>query len=247
MDINRVIFDFCKLLTGRTSYLTEDSVRYYLFSCMLNQDPELNHYIMELPYNMMTQFTNGSVKVSTETLKSSDGIIRQELDLLYDGVNDIVCIEIKFHRHADVLQVKKKSAYAHTDAAGRIINDMRRLSIISSGVERKIRRLFVYLTDDEMNDYLSNNKGSKENEQYRKELASFYFSGGTFDCEKDKPNTFIKSANTSFKANQGPLAISAMKLLFITAIGIKCPSFQNGNSYISLFEINGTAPNQSLV
>lgn len=243
MDINRVIFDFSVLLTNRTNYLTEDSVRYCLFSCMLRQDGEIDHYTMEMPYYLMKQLTNERVIASTETLKAPSGIVRQELDLLYDdGENDIICIEIKFHRHVDLQQRKKESAYAHTDAAGRIINDMRRLALIKAGKDRVVRRLFIYVTDDEMNNYLSNNNGPKENEQYRKGLAAFYLNGGTFDCKSNggTPKTFVEAANSSFNAVQAPFTVTTTKLLNITACQLNCSSFQNGNCYISLFEINGS-------
>ena len=245
MDLNRLFYDFGDLLTRRTNYLTEDSVRYCLFSCMLRQDPLVDHYTMEMPYDLMSQTANSGIIASPGMLKESRGTFRQELDLVYDdGVSDIICVEIKFHRHTDILQGKKRSDYAHTDAAGKIINDMRRLAVINSAGQRVVRRLFVYVTDDEMHNYLSYKSKEKKNEVYRNSLSSFYADGGKFICNKNKGYiTFFDSANSSFgKTTATSFCVMATKRLFIEARQLNCPSFQNGNCYISLFEVfDGTS------
>ena len=246
MDINRLFYDFGDLLTRRTNPLTEDSVRYCLFSCMLRQDSLVDHYTMEMLYDLMTQTSKSSIIASTGMLKKSRGTFRQELDLLYDdGISDIICIEIKFHRHADILQEKKQSDYAHTNAAGSIINDMRRLAVINSAGQRTVRRLFVYVTDDEMHNYLSYKSKEKKNEAYRIGLSSFYIKGGQFDCNNGNatPKTFIDSANSSFfrDTKATSFCVMATKRLFIEARQLNCPSFQNGNCYISLFDVLANA------
>lgn len=167
MDIDKVFDTFCDKLKKRKELMTEDNVRYYWFVAMRDVEGntfDLNHYTMEFPYD------------TRAFSKSSLG--RKELDLLYDDGEECICMEIKFHRNPD-----EKSVYAHPDAAGSLFNDLIRLSIFRPGEayngarntldfqKRKVRRLFLYVTDAEMDAYLS---WKKEGNNYREELNLFY-------------------------------------------------------------------------
>lgn len=48
MDLCKLLDDFSSSLSSRSGILTEDTVRYWLYHHMLFQDPDLNHYTLEL-------------------------------------------------------------------------------------------------------------------------------------------------------------------------------------------------------
>ena len=178
--------------------------------------------------------------------KSTGKKLRQELDLYYDdGQGEIICIEFKFHRTGCV-----SSTFAHTDAAGRIINDLRRLQLIQASSNVPIKRLLVYVTDDEMHNYLANTAHSSQNKKYRTALSSFYQNGSLLcpvsSVPKIFPTTFYDCANSSFNGTS-TINISAVKVFDQSFSNPSCPSLLNGNCHISIFEIqsNTTKNNEN--
>lgn len=131
--------------------MTEDNARYYLFYSLVEHEIkeknfDLNHFVLE------KQYTNQESPLRPKGIINKDNS-NKELDLFYDdSKSNKFAFELKYHR-------KAKSTYAHTDEAGKIFNDLKRLSLIQS---KDIKKFFVYVTDDEMNKYLAgeNNKNS---------------------------------------------------------------------------------------
>ncbi|MBO4341422.1 MAG: hypothetical protein J5835_08355 [Bacteroidales bacterium] len=257
MNLNKLFNDFAKDLASRTSFLTEDSVRYLFYSEMLKQDPITDHYVMEVPFEMMRNtsfpYCLKTVQVSQpNTLTSSpSGKWLQELDMLYDvtnkstlseDINDqnddaknpIICIEVKFHRKSGLSTNRPEP-----EAAGRILNDMRRLQLLQPTADHSIIRLFVYVTDDDMHNYLSavNRSTGSFNPSFRIPLSQFYKNGGPFPVTlpPTMPPSFYTQANHSFNP-ASPFTISA-NMVFSRSIYTVCPVFLNGNCHISIFEI----------
>lgn len=191
--ITKIFHSFAGFLSERKEILTEDNVRYYLFYSLVKGDEDsnnfdLNHFILEKPY-----INKDAALWSNEILTKSNS--NKELDLYYDDKKeDKFAFEIKYHR-------KTKSTYAHTDEAGKIFNDLKRLSLIKN---KGIKKFFVYVTDDEMNKYLSWKKN--KNNTYRDALSKFYkaqigdeITKISFSADNtDIPKTFWSSANDSF-------------------------------------------------
>ena len=160
--------DFTNELASCNHYLSEDGLRYLFFDCMRRQDPNLNHYILELPFGQMTPSTSTIIPgANLSPLKKIKGLYRQELDLLYgDGNNEILCLEFKYHRRPS----NSKTAFDHTNAAGSLFNDLLRLQLINAvhlGI--RVRRLLIYVTDQVMDSYLSGSGDS-----FRNMLSCFY-------------------------------------------------------------------------
>lgn len=171
MNLQDVFNRFCASIVSRKGIMTEDNIRYYWFAAMRDVEGEtfdLNHYTMEYPYD---------TSVFEQTSMG-----RKELDLLYDDGKNSICMEIKFHRNP-----YPKSIYAHPDAAGSLFNDLIRLSKFKPGEVFKdssknelnlegriIRRLFLYVTDAEMDAYLCWDKKKHKKSNYREELDVFY-------------------------------------------------------------------------
>lgn len=159
MDLDKAFSLFISHLNARKGHLTEDGVRYYWFASMLEQDKNLNNYALELPYEKMKEssYHLSSAINSTEVHNAAD---RLALDFMYkdDSTNEVICMEIKFHRNGD-----SNSTYAHPDEAGKIINDMRRLQAINPSEGYRLRRLFLYVTDDEMADYFNKRSSAYRN------------------------------------------------------------------------------------
>lgn len=146
--------------------MTEDNIRYYWLATMLQEDSDLNNYTLEYPYG--------------------DKLKGKELDLLYQQGKQYFAFEIKFHRSTS------NSGFAHTEAAGKLINDILRLQSFNEG--QSPQRYLLYITDDEMDQYLNNNSNS-----YRKELQKFYMGAPMvlFDLDFTQqahpvPDTFLK-------------------------------------------------------
>ncbi len=231
MDINKVFSTFVSKLKERRGFLSEDNVRFYWFVSMLEQDPELNHFSLEEPYR---------------------GVIKghKELDLMYEKDGERFCIEIKFHRNSST------RTYAKPLAAGEIFDDICRLPHWEEPQNKdgkETRYLFLYVTDDEMHRYLSNNTaGQKNNSNYRNVLTDFYTLQKTasFECtfgEKEtRPEVFNKQALASF-GEAGSLHVP--KLVMIDRDDIDCPSDSlkkiqnktqdkdNFNCHIRLYEV----------
>ncbi len=219
MNINKVFSSFCKKLQERKGFLSEDNVRFYWFASMLEQDSELNHYSLEEPYPC--------------SLKG------KELDLMYESGDDMLCLEIKFHRHPK-REDSEQHAFPHTMSAGELFNDILRLPMWER-TGKRIRRLFLYVTDEEMHKYLC--KESK-GDSYREQLNNFYATGKSFLRGKqieisftEMPQTFKKSATSELEEQ---LIYEKIRVALLDAADFSCvsPSIQtNGNCHVRLYEI----------
>lgn len=202
--------DFSCELKNRSVHLTEDNVRYYLFACMLRQDSDLNNYMLELPYDSIRESEEYYLPIQIDHAFSVESS-RKELDMCYDNGVECLCIEVKFHRKSDATE----SATAKTENAGKVINDLRRLSVISKRNEcsTSVRRLFVYVTDADMHTYFT-----KGNDAYTAELRSFYEANigqaGSVDFSNvEPPKTFINNAARNCPKSIGnPLFFEFIKL-----------------------------------
>ena len=222
MELNTVFESFCTSIGERQAFLSEDNIRFYWFASMLKQDCDLNHYSLEEPY----VYLKG-----------------KELDLMYEDSKEIVCLEIKFHRH------KTKDAYAHTMSAGEIFDDLQRLPLWKKDKDFKkpVRFLFLYVTDKEMYDYLSFNSRMRQNSNYRNTLRTFYMAEkgtiitSTFKSKNiggDTPKVFFECACESFnKEERNSLTISNVLLLNRKTVKCNSCSLQTADCHISLYEI----------
>ncbi|MEE9442728.1 MAG: hypothetical protein V3V99_08680 [candidate division Zixibacteria bacterium] len=114
-------------------YTTEDSVRYTFYAALTERTTILPHnVVLELPHN---------------------AIEGAEVDTYISGNNgDKYVIEFKYYR-----QIPSGQNANRTQLAGRLIKDLSRLACFKPQEEdRKLVRLFVYVSDQEMNSYLSN-------------------------------------------------------------------------------------------
>lgn len=184
MNIQNVFNRFCLDLQNRRGIMTEDNIRYYWFAAMLREDDDLNHYTLEFPYKQLT-------------LSTKDNLEKEELDLLYDNKStDFFCFEMKFHRN------NTEQTFAKTSAAGSIFNDLQRLQQIANP---SARRLFLYVTDSVMNEYLLLSKRQNKNDDYDKLLNIFYATNDPADRDLSstitEPTTFIDRANKSLNPN----------------------------------------------
>lgn len=169
MVIGDVFRDFYSELGKRIGFLSEDNIRFYWFASMLKQDSDLNHYSLEKPY------PGGN----------------EELDLMYEDTDEIFAFEIKFHRH----QEGKSKELPTTESAGKIFNDLIRLPSWKPKTVtcKPIRYFFLYVTDNVMNEYLSESK--LLNKFYNLKVGSSF--KGSFlceDCGGDSPKTFFRNA-----------------------------------------------------
>ena len=131
---------------------------------------------------------------------------------MYEGMNEILCFEIKFHRNGS-----NKSEFPHTMSAGEVINDIFRLPQWAKvGINKPIRKFLLYVTDKEMHDYLSYKKTNVFSSQlYRNELKKFYDMAQNVTTSLNfnnvnAPKTFLSSATTSI----GTIGITNLSLLF---------------------------------
>lgn len=129
------VFDsFAALLRRRFStsiVTTEDSIRYTFFAALLDAGLKPHQTIQELPHPV---------------------IDRKEIDTwIPDYEGSEYFIEFKFDRVPSSGLTQNK-----TDRSGKLLNDMLRLAMVPSGVDKARRRLFVYLTDGGMHTYFTN-------------------------------------------------------------------------------------------
>lgn len=222
MNLNQLFCDFANGILSRTQRLTEDSIRYYFFNCMLRQDINLDHYVLEFPYALMKITNLGGIHINSNShLKNSSRGLGQELDLYHED-NEIICAEFKFHRGSG------KS----TARAGELFNDMRRLQLFSSPTKR-IHRLLVYITDDEMHKYLLWKSQLRSIPTLRAGLRDFYSTGGQFRYAVPiGKSTFYDNANKSF-SSKDPIDVTA-SLLFSLSSTHKLLN----NCHISVFEVS---------
>ena len=225
MNIQNVFNDFCKELTNRQEFLSEDNVRFYWFASMLKQDSTLNNFSLEEPY--------------WNTTINKD---RKELDLLYCDGHEYFCFEIKFHRHPST---NPNNSFAHTGAAGEIFNDLLRIPLWQPNSQQKlpIRRFFLYVTDNEMYNYLTNksNRNNQPNKGYRDELKKFYTipnSSSKIDFRGiGVPKTFKETALSALPSNL-PITIPQIKCVGSAKLSMKNNCLQgNTDCYVKLYEL----------
>ena len=187
--------NFDKLFNNHTS-LSEEDVRYALYLAFYKNIKKIENIYLEFPYDRLVP------NYSDIFRKNKNGVVN-ELDALIfnDNPNHDECylFEIKYHRR------KKNTTSNRTKRAGDILNDIERLHVISGIYNEKcipenvkIRKFFVYFTDDEMIDYYSENY--KKNcflDFYFKNQKTINFDKFTSNCS----NTFRDAARKSFNPN----------------------------------------------
>ena len=248
MDLCKLLDDFSSSLSSRSGILTEDTVRYCFYHHMLLQDPDLNHYTLELPYDSIRKGLCPNVRLvknhglntttSSNHNKKSEGKLNQELDMYYDNGLEQICVEVKFHRHAG-----NGSDFAHTMAAGQLINDFRRLQLLRpAGEGQNFKRVMLYVTDNEMRNYLMNTGSSPS--MYRSALTKLY-SKGLFSCQIDDPKTFRRYASKSFSEKTSSfkiisdIDITEMREVACPGCSSICPNIPaEKRLHIRLYEIS---------
>ena len=201
INFQKLMSEFANDISKRTGLLTEDSVRYYVFKAFLSQDSNLNNYTLELPYESITYDKKGNKYgvrlIKNDGLEKKNGKLDQELDLYHSNDGEPICMEIKFHRHPSDIN------FPMPQAAGSLFNDLRRLQLFSSTDGRKIRKLFLYVTDSLMDKYL---KGGGNG--YREALNNFYslidreyfeLSEKDFYTKKTKKDKVVLELSETFK------------------------------------------------
>ena len=248
MDLCKLLDDFSSSLSSRSGILTEDTVRYCFYHHMLLQDPDLNHYTLELPYDSIRKGLCPNVRLvknhglntttSSNHNKKSEGKLNQELDMYYDNGLEQICVEVKFHRHAG-----NGSDFAHTMAAGQLVNDFRRLQLLRPAREgQNFKRVMLYVTDNEMRNYLMNT-GSRPS-MYRGALTKLY-NEGLFSCQIDDPETFRRYATKSFSEKTSSfkiisdIDITEMREVACPGCSSICPNIPaEKRLHIRLYEIS---------
>lgn len=215
MNLKKVFDHFCEELQDRTEFTSEDTIRYYWLMSMLTQDHELNHYELESP---------------------SATLVNKELDLLYkNGTAESIAVEIKFHRNPS------NTTFACPDAAGSIINDLLRLQKFTLSSKRQ-RHLFLYVTDSEMDDYLSQRSG--QNAPYRPMLKQFYELAP--QASMSFPSTSTSTYGTKTFYNTAYYSLGSVPAIFscpdVQLIGkndftIKNRCFQGNMCHVRLYEV----------
>lgn len=232
MDLNTVLKEFARELESRSEHLTEDSVRYLYFACMLRADNALDRYVLELPYEAMGE-KESPLRVNKSMLRSKGSSLEHELDLFYNGDSTPICFEFKFHRNP----IKHK-VYAYTDAAGSIFNDIYRLGLIHSD-KNAVRRILVYVTDDAMHNYFTIARAASANEDYRNCLKEFYELpvGASCSGPADGPDTFIESSKRSLSDSYTP-TVFVVKVFNADFTNTKCSSLKEpGGCHIRVYEV----------
>lgn len=225
IDLDSSFCKFCESLKQRTGFLSEDNIRFYWFVSMLEQDKDLNHYSLEEPYG--------------EEMKG------KELDLMYETAEERLCIEIKFHRNGE-----KQSTFAHTMSAGEIFDDLQRLPQWNKKrvKDKPTRYLFLYVTDEEMNKYLTWKEDGERSNRYRYTLRNLYVAdkGRIPVCEfhseesnGDTPKTFLEHACGSYnKEGRNYLRMENILLLHkADDIVVNSKSVMKGKCNIRLYEV----------
>lgn len=230
IDFQKLMSEFAVDISNRTGLLTEDSVRYYVFKAFLTQDNILNNYTLELPYDSITFGKENPYHIQlpkNDGLERRNGKLEQELDLFNSNDGEPICMEIKFHRHPSDIN------FPMPQAAGSLFNDLRRLQLFSSTDGRKIRKLFLYVTDGLMDKYLKGG-GNGYREALKdfysvKERESFELSEKNFYTEKDEgvfelSETFKLASSKSFKEKSTWGVPLKLKLLWGNTDEIICES-----------------------
>ena len=184
------------ILFNKHTSLSEEDVRYALYLAFYKNIKKIENIYLEFPYDRLVP------NYSDIFRKNKNGVVNELDALIYnDNPNHDECylFEIKYHRR------KKNTTSNRTKRAGDILNDIERLHVISGIYNEKcipenvkIRKFFVYFTDDEMIDYYSENY--KKNcflDFYFKNQNTINFDKFTSNCS----NTFRDTARKSFNPN----------------------------------------------
>ena len=195
MNINDTLQCFSKLLLTRLSegvYCTEDSIRYTFFANLLHSaNLKPHHIVLEHPHSSISK-----AKVDTYVPPR-------------DGMSGLV-IEFKYDR-----AIPSKRNLPRPQKAGKIFNDFFRLVTFEPTLD--ITRLLVYLTDDAMKNYLTNQRSRLAPFFNLSEGRSLTINQGLLS---DTSDTFIKEA--------GP----------ITPLTLKCvwsEDFPQHNHYLRIY------------
>ena len=167
--------------------------------------------------------------------------LHKKLDLFYKDQNCNVAIEIKFHRPSE-------TTTGLPNKAGEIFNDIKRLQLICS---ENFKKYFVYVTDDEMNDYFINSKGitnpslnnylkSLYNSKTSQLIDNFHLKNAN-SIWRDGSKTFFDCASRSFR-NTFDFSTISTKLKTIYSSDFVCSSIsinqgKNGNLHIRVIEV----------
>ncbi len=232
MNINKVFSDFCAEYALRKGLMTEDNVRFYWFSKMLQQDPVLDNYTLEEPYPSLKGMKN-----EDESEEPYPSLTGKELDLKYDDSNEVMCFEIKFHRKIRV------NAFPKPVSAGKFFNDIRRIALWKSTSSKPVKRYILYVTDTEMHNYITSSRSPYP--VYAAAIKDFYTMpvGAakmlTFN-KKDCPKSFFDNACTSLPAT-GSFSVH---LCHLACKHLSCPGITNvhlnggtHDCYVHLYEV----------
>ena len=189
----------------KNGIISEDTARYLLFACVINKyklkGKETIKILQEVPYTDKKR-----LNAKTDSLKGN-----AKLDSFYDLGKEKYAIEFKFHRIKSA--TGKKRDIPHTVNAGRVFNDINRLSLI----DKNIHKYFIYLTDEGMLKY----KNGKEDASIFRKI--FNQKDGVTKTIKQKQlkneqKTFVDKAYSSFKTKDG---LKDIKVTMIKSISIK--------------------------
>lgn len=182
-----------KLFNNHSS-LSEEDVRYALYLAFYNKNKnkKIENIYLEFPYDrLVSNYSNIFNLNKNEVVNELDALIYN------DNPNHDECylFEIKYHR-------QKNSSSNKTKRAGDILNDIERLHVISGKKcipnNVKIRKFFVYLTDNVMINYFNNKKNNNSFlDFYFKNQKTINFDKFTSNCS----NTFRDAARKSFNPN----------------------------------------------
>ena len=208
--INKISDNFANTLSSRDRFLAEDGLRYIFFSEMLNYDKNTNNYILEQPYD-------NSITKYSKLFKSNIKNISQELDLLYIGEKDKIALEFKYYK-------KNNLNTNRTRKCGALFNDILRLNLI----DKTIKRLLVYVTEDEMFRY----KGSGIINELYSSLKLNKSTSINIKKITNCPKTFVNALDSFANIGNYPGTNINVENLYSKKINI------NGkDTYIFVFEI----------
>lgn len=161
--LNTKIYDsYVKLLEesiNRNIVISEDTARYLFYANIISELKLSLNNMLDIQQELSYFDPKLSLGKKTNLLKKNKaGKIMAELDTYLDFGKEKYAIEFKYHR--EISRNKNKRTIPHSMYVGSVFNDINRLSLINS----KINRYFVYITDSGMINY----KRNDENCLYRK-------------------------------------------------------------------------------
>ena len=251
MNTSVLFIDFVDELQIRAGTLTEDSVRYIFFSCLLRQDKHLNNYTLELPYICM-YLGNGQYPYSQWMSLNPNffGQRKQALDLFYKDTsnNTFYCFEFKFHRDPKLVvnpsaSYSKKASKPRTSLAGGIFNDLHRLQLIqSANMNNKysVRKYLVYVTDALMDKYLGAPNGVAAKDPFRQNLKAFYtlpINSGMTVSVHNNGTTYGNASYQSIISSARPMTLNIINRECADLHHVPCPSLLGNECHIRIYEV----------